>query len=129
MTMTIWRMNAWEKLIPSVHQKRIGGRIANEILMYLRARKKRKSEVSIYEPIGIDKEGNELTLQDVLGTETDIVADEVEQFFERNRLFGKMDRLTKREQMVVILRYGLHGDRPQTQREIGKQLGISRSYV
>jgi len=104
-------------------------RIANEILMHLRAKKKRKGEVSIYEPIGVDKEGNELTLQDVLGTETDVVAEEVELFFEKNRLLRKMDCLNQREQLVVTLRFGLQGDRARTQREIGKQLGISRSYV
>ena len=66
MRITIWRMIAWEKLIPSVHQKRIGGRIANELLMMLRGKKKTAREVSLFEPIGTDREGNEINLLDVI---------------------------------------------------------------
>ena len=70
-------MNAWEKLIPSVHQKRIGGRIANELLMMLRAKKKCAKEVSLYEPVGTDKEGNEINLLDILENGEREIADSV----------------------------------------------------
>ena len=101
----------------------------NEILMYLRAQKKKKCEVSINEPVGIDREGNELTLQDVLGTETDDVADKVENDYERKCLLEKLVCLTEREKLIVVLRFGLNNQKPLTQREVGKYLGISRSYV
>ncbi|MBO5094148.1 MAG: sigma-70 family RNA polymerase sigma factor [Lachnospiraceae bacterium] len=146
MRMTIWRMNAWEKLIPSVHQKRIGGRIANELLMMIRGRKKRSKEVSLYEPIGTDKEGNEISLLDIIENEqTDILEQ-----MELKRSAGKlgellMTRLDEREREIICMRYGImpaqgetaSGARPVligrgdeiTQREIGAMLGISRSYV
>ena len=63
------RMTAWEKLIPSVHQKRIGERIANEILMSLRFSKKFQNDISLYEPIGTDRDGNEIVMLDVINSE------------------------------------------------------------
>ena len=103
--------------------------IDNEILMYLRTTKKIKVEVSLYDPIGVDKEGNEITLIDVLGTEHDIVADLVESIFEQKRVMEKIVILNKRERKVLELRYGLFNKLRKTQREIAKKLGISRSYV
>lgn len=103
--------------------------IENEILMHLRATKKTRVEVSLYDPIGIDKEGNEITLIDVLGTEHDIVADSVENVFEQRRVLDKVKYLSKRERNVLELRYGLFNTFRKTQREIAKRLGISRSYV
>ena len=103
--------------------------IENEILMYLRTTKKIKVEVSLYDPIGVDKEGNEITLIDVLGTEHDIVADLVESIFEQKRVMEKIVILNKRERKVLELRYGLFNKLRKTQREIAKKLGISRSYV
>jgi RNA polymerase sporulation-specific sigma factor len=103
--------------------------IENEILMHLRSTKRIKAEVSIYDPIGVDKEGNEITLIDVLGTEPDVVADLVENFFEQRRLLEKVRKLSKREMRVLELRFGLFNGLRQTQREIARSLGISRSYV
>lgn len=100
--------------------------IENEILMHLRATKKQKVEVSLYDPIGVDKEGNEISLIDVLGTEHDVVADSVENLFEQKRVMEKIIILTSRERKVLELRYGLFNKLRKTQREIAKKLGISR---
>ena len=103
--------------------------IENEILMHLRQLKKVKSEVYIYDPIGVDKEGNEITLIDILGTHPDIVSETVENRLEQRRLQEKVRRLTVREKKVLELRFGLADGLRKTQREIAKSLGISRSYV
>lgn len=103
--------------------------IENEILMHLRFIKKVRSEVSLYDPIGLDKEGNEISLIDVLGTHSEIVAETVEQIFEQKRLLEKLCKLNKRERKVLELRFGLGNAEHTTQREIAKKLGISRSYV
>lgn len=104
--------------------------IDNEILMTIRAAKKEKNEVFIQEPIGTDKEGNEISLIDVLGTNQDDVIDKVDlklQMEKLGELIGKY--LSDRERKVIFYRYGLGGCKRLTQREIGKLLGISRSYV
>jgi len=103
--------------------------IENEILMHLRTLKKSRGEVYIYDPIGVDKEGNEITLIDVLGTDPDAVSQQVENFFEQKYLREKVKKLSKRERTVLDLRYGLFGVTRKTQREIARVLGISRSYV
>jgi RNA polymerase sporulation-specific sigma factor len=103
--------------------------IENEILMHLRSIKKNRIEVSLFDPIGVDKEGNEITLQDVLGTDPDMVTDLVSASFEERRLLAKVDNLNKREKKVLELRFGLFSGIRRTQREIAKKLGISRSYV
>lgn len=103
--------------------------VENEILMYLRSQKKRKCEVSLNEPIGIDQDGNNISLRDVLGTDGDLVADTVEVSFEYELLLRKLQCLTERERMVLELRFGLLDGIPITQREIGRKLNISRSYV
>lgn len=103
--------------------------VENEILMYLRSQKKRKCEVSINDPIGTDKEGNEIALIDILGTEGDTVADTVETSFEYELLLEKIQCLSERERTVLEMRFGLLNSNPLTQREVGKILGISRSYV
>jgi len=103
--------------------------IENEILMHLRQLKKVKSEVYIYDPIGVDKEGNEITLIDILGTHPDIVSETVENRLEQRRLQEKVRLLTVREKKVLELRFGLADGLRKTQREIAKSLGISRSYV
>ncbi|MCW2277297.1 RNA polymerase sporulation sigma factor SigK [Heliophilum fasciatum] len=103
--------------------------IENEILMHLRAMKKCRGEVSLYDPIGVDKEGNEITLIDILGTEPDSVADVVENALEQARVLERLKKLSKRERYVVELRFGLLSGCRQTQREIARNLGISRSYV
>ncbi len=104
-------------------------RIENEILMHLRFIKKVKAEVSLYDPIGVDKEGNEISLIDILGTDPEVVADMVESNFEQRRLLEKVHRLNRREKRVLEMRFGLGATARKTQREIARTLGISRSYV
>ena len=104
-------------------------KIANEILMYIRSQKRRKCEVSLNEPIGTDADGNQISLRDVLGTDGDMVAEEVELSCEYQNLLQHMHCLTEREQRVIVMRYGLYGDEPMTQKEVGEQLKVSRSYV
>ncbi|KAB3537352.1 RNA polymerase sporulation sigma factor SigK [Alkaliphilus pronyensis] len=104
--------------------------IENEILMTIRSNKKLKTEVSLQEPIGMDKEGNEISLLDLLGTEPDKVLEEVELKMQVKKLYNKMSSvLKKRERIVLELRYGISAGGSMTQREIAKLLGISRSYV
>ncbi|CAA7601573.1 RNA polymerase sigma-K factor [Acididesulfobacillus acetoxydans] len=103
--------------------------IENEILMHLRSLKKTRGEVSIYDPIGVDKEGNEITLMDVLGSEGEDISERVENEFEQRAVLDKVRKLSQRERMVLSLRYGLLNSPRRTQREIAKALGISRSYV
>ena len=123
-------MNAWEKLNPSVHQKRIGGRIANEILMHFRARKKCSKEVSIYEPIGTDKEGNEISLLDIIETEQIDTVEQMQLQQDMKALQIYIDQvLDDREKEILLMRFGLRGQKELTQREIGDKLNISRSYI
>lgn len=104
--------------------------IENEILMHLRSLKKSRKDVSLHDPIGTDKEGNEITLIDILGTEADDVADRVQLKIEKSKIYHHLDILDPREQEVIRGRFGLeHGGDERTQREIAKELGISRSYV
>lgn len=104
--------------------------IENEILMTIRANKKSKGEVSLQEPIGIDKEGNEISLLDILGTDRDDILDEVHLKLQSKKLYQAINRVLKdREKIIVELRYGLIDGGCKTQREIAAMLGISRSYV
>ena len=103
--------------------------IENEILMHIRAQRKHKCEVSLNEPIGTDSEGNQISLRDILGTDGDMVAEEVEQNCEYLNLLRHMHCLTGREQKVITMRYGLDGNEAFTQKEVGERLGVSRSYV
>ncbi|QSZ26537.1 RNA polymerase sporulation sigma factor SigK [Aceticella autotrophica] len=104
--------------------------IENEILMSLRSEKKTKYEVSLQDPIGIDKEGNEISLIDILGTDADEISDEVELRMQVKKLYNKINSVLKnREKIIIELRYGLKNGGRKTQREIAKMLGISRSYV
>lgn len=103
--------------------------IENEILMYLRSLKKSRGEVSMYDPIGTDKEGNTINLIDVLGTEPDAISEQIENEFEQKVVLEKLKCLSRRERMVIQLRFGLMNVPKKTQREIAKMLGISRSYV
>jgi RNA polymerase sporulation-specific sigma factor len=102
--------------------------IENEVLMHLRNIKKLKKEVSIYDPIGYDKEGNEISLIDVLTTDNEIV-EFVEAKLQEEKIRGKIDILSNRERQVIEMRYGLFDGLKETQREIARKLGISRSYV
>ncbi len=104
--------------------------IDNELLMMLRARKKTAREISLYEPIGTDKEGNEINLLDVIEGQQIEVVDRISLYEDLQRLFGLLDEcLTDREKEILFLRYGLSTGKEVTQSEIGKKLGISRSYV
>ena len=104
--------------------------IENEILMHLRATKRQRGEISLQEPIGTDKEGNEVSLIDILRSGELEISDNVETKMQIRELLEKMERiLGKREQRVLILRFGLGGKEPLTQREVAKILNISRSYV
>lgn len=103
--------------------------IENEILMHLRSTRRVRSEVSLYDPIGVDKEGNEIVLLDVLGTDGNVVEETVEIQCENERLKQQIDTLNKREKLVLNMRFGLPDGERRTQRDIAKMLGISRSYV
>lgn len=104
--------------------------IENEILMLFRNNKKQKNEVYLQDPIGIDKEGNEICLIDVLSSEKDSVLEKVEQNIQIKQLYNKIgNSLSCREGEIIRMRYGLIDGRCRTQREIAALLGISRSYV
>lgn len=104
--------------------------IDNELLMMLRNRKKSARDVSLYEPIGTDKEGNEINLLDITCADCPDVLEEMMQREDVERLKLLLERvLSERELQVIRLRYALNGNREMTQREIGRLLGISRSYV
>ncbi|WP_435050945.1 RNA polymerase sporulation sigma factor SigK [Desulfotruncus arcticus] len=103
--------------------------IENEILMYMRSKKKMRSEMSLYEPIGTDKEGNEIHFMDVLSTDAETVAEKVARILDQEQLWRKLKNLTPQERKVLVLRFGLRGKERKTQKEIAKKLGISRSYV
>ena len=104
--------------------------IDNVLLMLLRSKKKSSREVSLYEPIGTDKEGNEISLLDVIETEPVDVVKNYSLKQDIDLLYQLLPKvLSPREQEIITLRYGLYGERELTQREIAKRLNISRSYV
>ena len=105
--------------------------IENEILMYLRRNSKTKLEVSIDEPLNVDWDGNELLLSDILGTDDDVISRRLEDEVEIALLGKAISKLTKREQMIIRLRFGI-GNREgseKTQKEVADLLGISQSYI
>lgn len=104
--------------------------IDNELLMLLRSKKKVAKEVSLFEPIGQDKEGNEIHLMDVIEQEQPDIVDEMELRTRREKLNRLMETcLTDREKEIIVKRYGLNGTEEVTQNVIGSNMGISRSYV
>ena len=104
--------------------------IENEILMCLRASQKRKGDVSLQEPIGMDGEGNEITLIDVLGTEPEAVHGEVERRVSLQSIRKLVDQSLKgREATVIRMRYGLMDGKTYAQQEVAQKLGVSRSYI
>ena len=105
--------------------------IENEILMYLRRNSKTKMEVSIDEPLNVDWDGNELLLSDILGTDEDVIYRGIESEVERSLLGKAIGKLTKREQTIVRLRFGINmpDGREKTQKEVADLLGISQSYI
>ena len=103
--------------------------IDNELLMMLRLKKKTSKEISLYEPIGMDKEGNEICLVDIVeGKNTDL-AEMINKKQEIREMYHYMAQLNERERQILSLRYGILGQKETTQREIAQKLGISRSYV
>ncbi|MCB7068919.1 RNA polymerase sporulation sigma factor SigK [Caldibacillus sp. 210928-DFI.2.22] len=103
--------------------------IENEILMHLRALKKTKKDVSLHDPIGRDKEGNEISLIDVLKSDSEDVIDTIQLNMELEKVKEYISILDEREKEVIIGRFGLGMEKEKTQRELAKDLGISRSYV
>ena len=103
--------------------------IENEILMHLRKVVCRKYELSLDEPLNVDSDGNELLLGDVLGTDSDMVYNDIEGGIERELLKKAIKKLSKREQEIVALRFGLDGAEEVTQKEVADLMGISQSYI
>ena len=104
--------------------------IDNEILMSLRASKRIRTEISLSDPIGTDKEGNEINLNDIIGTDPDEILEDISLKIQTAKLLQALDSvLTDREKTVIVKRYGIMGEDPLPQREVAKELNISRSYV
>lgn len=103
--------------------------IDNEILMYLRKNKKRRGEISFEDSLSYDAEGNELRLEDILGTDEDIVTRDLERETEKKLLYGEIDKLNGRDKEIMIMRYGLYNHKELTQKEVAQKLGISQSYI
>ncbi len=104
--------------------------IENEILMMLRGKKKCSRDVSIYEPIGTDREGNEIQLYDIIESQEDDALTQIALKDDIRTLYSKLESaLSPRERLILKMRYGLYNQEEYTQREIAMQLGISRSYI
>ena len=103
--------------------------IDNEILMFLRKNKKRKTEISFEDSLSYDADGNELHLEDVLGTDSNIVTKELEDKVEKKLLIEEISKLNERDKKIMILRYGLFGNEEITQKDVADMLGISQSYI
>ena len=103
--------------------------IANEILMYIRKNKRRKTEISLEDALNYDSEGNELHLEDVMGTDSDLVADEYESKEEKVLLEKELKNLEARDKEIMIMRYGLYNTKEYTQKEVADKLSISQSYI
>ena len=103
--------------------------ISNEILMFLRKNKKRKTEVSLEETLNYDAEGNELHLEDILGTDADLVPNMYEKHIDKEYLAKEIATLNERDKQIMTLRYGLNNTKEYTQKEVAEMLGISQSYI
>ena len=103
--------------------------IDNEILMYLRKNKKRRTEISFEDSLSYDQEGNELHLEDILGTEKDNVTKKIEDKELEKLLYKELDKLKDSDKIILILRYGLYNSLEYTQKEVAEKLGISQSYI
>ena len=103
--------------------------IENEILMFLRKSSQYKSEISIEEPLNIDWDGNELLLSDVLGTDNDVVNENIENEAEKKLLLDSVAKLSPRERFIMEKRFGLNGEKELTQKEVADLIGISQSYI
>ena len=104
--------------------------IENEILMSIRSSKKNRGEVSLNEPLGTDKDGNEISFNDILGTDPDAIIDDINLKMQISSLYKAIEEeLDEREKLVIVRRYGIYNQESRTQREVARELGISRSYV
>lgn len=103
--------------------------IDNEILMFLRKNKKRKTEISFEDSLSYDAEGNELHLEDILGTEDDIVTKNIEKEDDKKLLYKELENLNDRDKEIMVLRYGLYNKPEMTQKDVANLLGISQSYI
>ena len=103
--------------------------IDNEILMYLRKTKKIKQEVSIDQALSLDSDGNELHLEDIIGTEKDAVSKNIEEKDDKILLINEILNLKPRDREIMIMRYGLFGKEENTQKEVAEKMGISQSYI
>ena len=103
--------------------------IDNEILMYLRKTKKKRTEISLEDSLSFDAEGNELHLEDIMGTEADIVTRGLEDEFDRKTLYKEVAKLEGRDKEILEYRYGLNGKKELTQKEVANLMGISQSYI
>lgn len=103
--------------------------IDNEILMYLRKTKRKRTEISFEDSLSFDADGNELHLEDVLGTDGDIVTKGLEEKFDRSILYQEVAKLKGRDKDIIEYRYGLNGKKEMTQKEVASLMGISQSYI
>ena len=103
--------------------------IANEILMYIRKNKRRRSEISLEDSLSYDAEGNELHLEDILGTDENIIFNEFSRSIDKDILNKELTKLNEREKLIMTLRYGLNNSDEYTQKEVAEMLGISQSYI
>ena len=103
--------------------------IDNEILMFLRKNKKKSSEVSFEDSVNFDSEGNELHIEDIFGTEKEIIEKELENDYDKKLLIQEINKLNKRDKEIMILRYGLYDTEELTQKEVADKLQISQSYI
>ena len=103
--------------------------IENEILMFIRKNQSKKKEISIDEPLSVDWDGNELLLSDIIGSDADVVFRDMEAFEEKKILREAVSALSKRERVIIEMRYGLINDVELTQKEVADALGISQSYI
>jgi len=103
--------------------------IDNEILMFLRKNKRKRGEVSFEDSLSFDSDGNELHLEDILGTDPDVVTKELEEETEKNILYEEIAKLSGRDKEIMVLRYGLYGNKEMTQKDVANILNISQSYI
>jgi len=103
--------------------------IDNEILMYLRKNKRRRGEISFEDSLSYDSEGNELHLEDILGTADNRLTRPLEEEIEKKILYQELTKLNERDKQIMIMRYGLFNTKEMTQKEVAQTLGISQSYI
>ena len=103
--------------------------IENEILMFIRKNQSKRKEISIDEPLSVDWDGNELLLSDIIGSDSDVVFRDMEELEEKKILLDAVSGLSKRERVIIEMRYGLLGGEELTQKEVADTLGISQSYI